>query len=143
MNLYNARYIVTISPELDKKLKDFNRIKSFGNFTIFLFENSSSDWVSTAAEYNIKQWRPYPIIEINNEEDDYIIVKIAYHPFWRAYIEGNEVPVIEDENNLIKIKLKKGSQIIVLKYESNKTIYILLSLFGLVSALYAFYFGVR
>ena len=143
MELYNAKYLISISPELSNKLNspEFKKIKSFNNFKIFSIDNDLN-FVETPATYKIKQWPISPIIEFNSEKPTSAIIKMAYHPFWKAYINDKEIEVL-NENNLIKINLDEGQQILELKYESNNLPYIVISLLTIIYAIYAIYFRIR
>jgi len=137
MELYNAKYLVLTE---NLELKNFTKLTS-NKFIIYELENFNSDWVETNANYEIKQLKP-PTIEIEAENETKILIKMAYHPFWKAYINAKEVE-INNNNYLMEINLEKGIYILELKYNPIKRLYILLSLMGLLSALYAGYSRIR
>ena len=136
MKAYNAKYLVSITPELTNKLTKLKKLNSSGGITILELENYNPEWALTSANYALKQWQPYPVFEINNnEENNIMMVKTAYHPYWRAYINDKEVEIF-NENNLIRINLEKGNYNRTLKYYPNKLIYMLLSLVGAAACIY-------
>jgi len=53
------------------------------------------------------------IIKGNFDDDEWVVFKEQYFPRWKATINGEEVPVISTNDNLILIKTIKGNKIIL------------------------------
>lgn len=112
MDLFNAAFIVTVEPELERKLKDSSRfsvVKRYGAFTIFRLLDARLSWVdfekeATLDNYDIENQKI--AFEISNKAvNNEARIKFAYHPFWKAMLNGRSANVFTDEYGLMRINL--------------------------------------
>lgn len=105
---FNSKYIVANTNDLKNLLDNsyqFELRKQFGRFSVYSLNNYIPAYFSAN---NAK-------IEVNkfeNEEMDFTIinattvdVKVQYHPYWSAFVDGQKVKIEKNEFNLMRINL--------------------------------------
>ena len=123
MSYYNAKYAVSAETTLKDKLtnsKLFNKEAEFGEFTVFALKDYDQTWVMVNdKDANVKIVKfEYENIEFElpiNGSITEIIVKMAYHPFWKAYVNSEPVEIrrlatgfkVFKTNGLISIRTDK------------------------------------
>jgi|WetSurMetagenome_2_1015567.scaffolds.fasta_scaffold48079_2 uncharacterized membrane protein len=112
LELFNAKYIVTLEPNLTKKLdqsKLFKKEKEISKFTIFSIIDYSPEWVifKNNVTYKILTYNDdRVIIKIsNNTENNTMLFKTQYHPYWHAVINNETVKISKDQHYLILLDL--------------------------------------
>ena len=140
LEIYNAKYIITLNNEWDNKLKNFKTLKEIyrsENYAVYDYETYKPEWIisKNKIDYTINNFNDQDIkIKINNlHQQNNIVIKIAEHPYWKAYINEKEIEVNSDENKLIKIEIPEGEYELDIKYQPRKIKYVLLSFIGLIS----------
>ena len=128
MKTFNAEFIVSCEPALQKKLQSsgyFTHAASFPPFSIFRVRGVECSEMFEFSE-------PVSLFNFNEERDDRIVmdfeniseentlqIKISYHPYWRAYINGNEVLINKNKNGLMEIDIfESGRMKLELEYSS-------------------------
>lgn len=94
---------------------------------------------SSDTRYNISVWKNNCIVmNIENySPDNLLLLKISWHPYWRAYIDDKEISVIMNKFGLMEIDLalKKGNIRLEVRYNSFNTFTVTVSLISLFFAL--------
>ena len=116
LGILNAKYIVSIEPKLQNKLRNlnsFNEVANFGNFSVFDFITYSPSWIlvdGISGNIELLEFKDGSIIfNFNNSKvPSEIVVKTQYHPYWKAYIDSIQTPVESNELGLIKLTLDKA-----------------------------------
>ena len=96
MSYYNSKYIVSVESVLEGKLKKSNLFKQetkFGELSIFTLKDYDPKWVRlNGNDIDVEMLKfEHENIEFDfttDKIDKQLIVKMAYHPFWRAYVNG-------------------------------------------------------
>ena len=137
---YNIRYLIAIDPNLKNRLdnsKNFKEIYGSENYKIYELNNYKSEYITSdkKIEYNILKFKDQEInIHIINKYDNNkIIIKIAEHPYWKAFIDGKELDITKDENELMSIKIPKGEYLLNIEYRPLKLEYIIISIITILS----------
>lgn len=142
MEVFNAKYIVALEPKLKNKLasiSDFKIIKRIDGFDIFEYTSLLPGWAyfsggndsgtsncETFDDYHIK------IAGYNKLKNNEIIVKVGYHPYWSASLNGKVASVVSGPFGLMSIKLAEtGRFTLDLRYNSKKAIPIAVSIVSL------------
>lgn len=69
-------------------------------------------------------------INCNITNNKLLYLSQNHHPNWKAFVDGKEQKIIENNHGLISISLPKGTHQIMFKYESNWCIYLLIISLG-------------
>lgn len=126
LEYYNARYIVTVEPGLKGMLTGsnlFENLATFGDFDIFEVRNFNGDWIYSEKPISFK------VLELdgnnasfeleNGATDNGAVIKIGYHPLWKASLNGMRVSISADQYGMIKINLpEKGKFLLRLHFRS-------------------------
>ncbi len=139
LETYNTKYIVAITNELKNKLEEFKILKKVyksKNYEVYEYFEYEPEWIShnKNISYEIKKLGSQEIIiNINNKHpENFIIVKIAEHPYWKARINKQEIEIEPDENKMMKLKIPQGEYNITLRYEPRKFKHIIFSFAALI-----------
>ncbi len=127
LKLYNAKHIVSSESVLKNKLGDselFVNDVNFGNFSIFSLQNYAPTWIrinGVDVEASVisleNENKIFGINSSSNYSD--ILVKVAYHPYWKASINGEEVKIMRSDKGFIILATNKiGNLTLVLEYKS-------------------------
>ena len=154
MNLVNARYIVSCEEKLQSKLSDsdlFILIKSYPPFTIFVLKNKEQiklyEFSVSGTECEITELKDnHMVFNIKNPvSDNLMLLKITWHPYWKAFINKKEVFISRSQFGMMEITLpEKGNIQIELRYNSFNPLTVFISLFFLLFSIAGFiYFYVR
>lgn len=144
MKHFNAGYIITAEKRLRDKLKKsrfFTEEKIYGLFSIFRLKDFESQWVTFKwpAEYEMINFDDQHLIfDISNKDaDNEALIKVAYHPFWNAHLNGVRVKIDQDTYGFMKIMLPEPGQLSLdLSFNSFKPVWVLVSLISLATALF-------
>ena len=145
MGVFNAGHVVTVEPDLEKMLDRselFSKKASFGIFNIFKLNGFQKNWIDFTEDAD------YETVKLDNQHVTFLIrnesnnntatVKIAYHPFWRAYISGKRADVEQNKHSLMQVFLpEKGFYRIDLIFNSFNPFFVILSLFSIMFAIIA------
>ncbi len=128
MRIFNAHYIVSCEEELKSKLEGSSLfILKFSSppFTIFEIKDkekiSWTEFSYNEIEYNILKWTDSNIVlKINNSfTDNQMLLKVLWHPYWKAYIDGNEISIGRNQFGMIMVDLPdKKDMTFELRYSS-------------------------
>ncbi len=124
MNYFNARYIVSVEPKLYKKLgssRAFAQEEKFGELSIFRLIDFDSGWITFTkkARCEVLDLGGQSLkIRIDNESvDNMAEIKVAWHPFWQARLNGKPVAVTKGDYGMMRVALpKKGRYELGLSY---------------------------
>ena len=101
MSHFNAGHIVTVEHDLGNMLGKsdlFSKEADFGIFSIFKLKEFTSEWISFKddADYKIEKFENQRLIfnVWNEDTDNKAFIKVAYHPFWRAELNGKPANII-------------------------------------------------
>lgn len=136
---YNIKYIIAIEPNLKEKIKSINEfkiIKEIEPYTIFEFTNYEPSWLSSTKEIQkeIKFVNNQKILikVINEYQENILNIKIAYHPYWKAYKNNQEIQIFPSKDLTMDIPLEKEEQEIILKYDSFKRKNVMISILTII-----------
>lgn len=134
MKLVNAKYIVTLEDKLDSKIsksKLFKKEYNTTNYNLYSLKEYKPEWFSYNGtfEYNITKFKNQEFaFDYKTDADKEVMLKISYHPYWHAYLDGKEVKINRSKEDLMIFDLEKGEHEIILTYKPVKISYIILSL---------------
>src|SRR3989344_3539809 len=138
LKMLNVKYIIAIEPKLKEKLEssnNFKKEKSIRRFDIYSLEDYDPEWVEFKypTEYEITNFESQNInIEINNKGSNEVLIKVANNPYWKAYVNGNEVEIEDNGFGLMNIGLENAEKIsLKLEYNPRKPVYIAITIFGI------------
>ena len=139
MRDFNAGYIVSVEPKLKTKLDKsglFSRETGFSAFSVFRLKDFKSKWIDFkgSADYkNLKLDNQSVKINIENKSaNNETFIKIAYHPFWRARLNGEPIKIHQGKYSLMKIYLpKEGFYKLNLSFNSFNPFWVAVSLVSL------------
>lgn len=139
MQYFNARYIVSVEPNLKSKLSKshlFLEEEEFGNFTIFRLEDFKTGWISFKedAEYRTIAFENQRLVfDIQNKTiNNQAFIKVAYHPFWQALLNEKPGTIEQDRYGLMKISLpEKGFYRLGLTFDSFNPLWVIVSISSL------------
>lgn len=142
MEYFNSSYIVTVEPDLRNKLETsdiFVKEARMGPFDIFRLKNPIEKWIAFTkeGEYKIDEFTDEKVVvDIhNNSVDNEAFIKIAYHPMWKAALNGKSVPIKHDAHSLMKIELpEKGDFRLELAFNSFSPVLVSFSFLSFLSA---------
>lgn len=60
------------------------------------------------------------VVDSNSESDNLLLLE-SYSPGWKAYVDGNEIPLLRKD--FLNVRLHKGNKTYIFKYHSNKFIW--------------------
>ena len=128
MDAFNAGHIISVEPNLENMLGKselFSKEARRGIFSIFRLKNFKSKWITfekDAAYENFELENQRISFDIvNKDAGNEVFVKVAYHPFWQARLDGIPVKVEQDGKRygLMKVSLpEKGSYELELSFNS-------------------------
>lgn len=110
---YNCKYIVSVEPKLEAQLERsdlFERQHTINDFSIFCLKEYEPSWIEFSdnkTSYEIIRVNEYEWdIKVNNTaRENTMLVKTRYHPYWSAYINGEEIPIRRSSEELINVKI--------------------------------------
>ena len=150
MKDFNSRFIVSSEPVLREKLQNsnlFNNEQNFGQFSVFGLNDFTSRWVEFKYKDTNSDWVRFEDqlleLNINNKNaNNWARIQVAFHPYWKARLNGKFVPIESGKYGLIKVFLEEtGILRLKLSYDSKKRIPFIISSLSLVSALGVLIFG--
>jgi hypothetical protein len=128
MKLFNGHYIVSCEDNLRNKLSISNLFllkSSFPPFTVFEVKNKNSitlfEFNHIGTKYDILSWKDnHMVLNIENPaENNTMLLKITWHPYWKAFINNKEAAVSRNQIGFMEINLpEKGNLKVELKYNS-------------------------
>ncbi len=117
MNRFNCKYIVSVEPLLKNKLDNsglFAGEKEYGSFSIFRLNDFKGGWIDFEkdASYNTIEFEDQRLkFQIwNNSSDNKAVIKVAYHPLWRGYLNNNPAAIGQDTYSLMTISLPAAGE---------------------------------
>lgn len=112
MGYFNSRYIVSVEPKLRQKLSNsklFSKEENFGVFHIFKSRGIPDGWIS------FERSAAYKTVKFENQDLEFdiwnksprneVLIKVSYHPFWRAWLNEKPVKINRDKYSLMKVAL--------------------------------------
>jgi hypothetical protein len=139
MDDFNAGYIVSVEPDLASKLDEsglFHREEAFGSFSIFRLKDFTNGWINFKkdADYKTTTFENQRVtFDIwNKSVNNQAFIKVAYHPFWKARLNGRVVEIKQDKYSLMGIPLpEKGIYELILEFDSFNPFWVAVSLIAL------------
>jgi hypothetical protein len=143
MNYFNAKYIVSVEPDLKDKLESsplFFREQEYGSFTVFRLDDFNGGWIKFKgdAEYEIKTFENQKLefLVRNKTPDNEAFLKVAYHPLWRARLNDAPIKIKGDRYGLMKISLpERGLYRLELAFTSFNRLWAMVSFLAFAGAL--------
>ncbi|OGW83032.1 MAG: hypothetical protein A2987_01730 [Omnitrophica bacterium RIFCSPLOWO2_01_FULL_45_10] len=150
MENFNAGYIVGVEPNLKNKLDGsqlFFKEREFGPFNVYRLKGFSPAWISFEKDASYKTLlldnQDLVFYIWNGSVDNKANIKVAYHPLWKAWINGQPVKIEQGKYGLMKISLpKEGSYRLELSFNSFNLFWTSISSIGVVIGLIIIW-GVR
>ena len=140
MDNFNSGYLVTVEPSLRNKLRtseSFIEEAHFGPFSIFGLKNPKGGWITFEKEASCKtpeldnQSAKFHIW--NKSTENQAIIKISYHPLWRAWLNNKPVRIKQGKYELMEISLPdEGFYRLKLLFSSFNPLWVSVSLSSLV-----------
>jgi 6-pyruvoyl-tetrahydropterin synthase related domain len=143
---YNIKYVVSCGLFLKGKLEGsglFNKEFESGSFAIFSLSDEffTPEWarlwpreLGTISKAEVFRDR----IEVDLETSaggTKLLIKMAHHPFWKAYIDCGPAAISMTETGLMELAdLPGGKHLVVLKFRPVNTLCIVLAAIGLIGA---------
>lgn len=147
LKAYNIKHVVAVEQKLKNRLsssKNFKVVYRSQDYIVFEFLNYSPEWLSydKKIEYDIKEFDAQNIdVKIkNNLEDNKAALKVAYHPYWKAFVDDRELVLAPNEYDLISFVLPKGDYELNFVYDSVKLPHVIVSVFALLIVILLFTF---
>jgi len=133
MNLVNARYIVAVEPNLKNRLGDSLFVKRFNttHLSIFELKDYKPEWIETDGFYKLNKFKDNEI-EFYIENATYALVKMQYHPYWKAYLNDKEIKVDKNKDSLIILNVDEINGNLKLSYSSRNLLGIILTILGFI-----------
>ncbi len=137
MNRFNAGYIVTVEPNLEdmlSKSKLFSKEKNINVFNIFKLKQFTGKWIefeNGEARYEIEKFEnQLLVINIwNTAPNNKAFIKTAYHPMWKATLNGKPIGIKPGKYNLMEVSLlDEGLCQLILSFNSRNTFWVTISL---------------
>jgi hypothetical protein len=128
MRKLNCKYVVAVSKQLITRLERVSFLKKVLVLDMgVVFENTVmspafaySENRGTSVRFTEDSVHQYEL-QLDGSSGELIHISMAYHPGWKAYVDGAPVPVV-DEDELVELRLaKSGPQKILLRYEIERT----------------------
>ncbi len=121
LKTYNAMYFVTSEKHLDDKLassESFRKNVTYGSFSIFSLENYSPTWIringQDANSKVIKTEIEHKKFSFHiTDKNSLITVKITYHPYWKAYLNGRKVETGRNDFGMIELASDENGDIML------------------------------
>mgnify|MGYP001574392159 CR=1 FL=1 len=144
MRLFNGGFIVSCEKTLEGILINsdiFSLEKKFGRFSVFRLREFVPGWALFKEKNTAFRWVVFKDESLklniqNNQPDNWIGIKVAFHPYWKAYINGKVAPIRPDEHYMMKIQLPEtGNLELELFYSSKKMMPLLVSVSSLLLVL--------
>ncbi|MFC1667376.1 6-pyruvoyl-tetrahydropterin synthase-related protein [Candidatus Omnitrophota bacterium] len=144
MKRVNAEYMVSCEENLERKLlhsENFYHERGFGRFNVFRLKNFTPAWVDfkdRGTNFRLVRFENRLLeMDIQNKNSSNLAkVKVSFHPYWKAYLNGKPVFLESDELGLMKIPLREtGDLKLKLYYDSKKIAPLFISLASLMAAL--------
>lgn len=90
-----------------------------------------------------RESKGHVVLEGEFRKGDWIVFKEEYFPRWSAYMDGDEIPVVSSDNEMLLIKTDEGSRIeLIYRQLSFERAMALISLLGLLAMIsYLAFFG--
>ena len=143
MQHFNAGHIVTVEPGLKRMLgrsELFSKEATFGIFNIFKLKEFQNNWVdfTKKAGYETLKFDSQHVTFLirNDSGGNAMRTKVAYHPFWRAYLNSRQIEIRQDEHSLMQVSLPdKGFYRLDLVFNSFNPLLTAVSVLGVLAAL--------
>ena len=128
---YNIKYLVVVESNLKNKLAGsdfFESVKKFEHFEIFAVKNFVSEVVESNRElqYQITKFDDHEIVMqiLNVYENNEVSIKVSYHPYWHAFVNGKELLGLRANSfGIMKIALPAGNYELRLAYVPTKLVW--------------------
>lgn len=90
---------------------------------VILVENNKKDLktsnIEDGDEVTITDYKPESIeLKVNLVSDGYLVLSEHYYPSWKAYVDGEEVPILRANYLFRAITLKEGEHLVKFKFNS-------------------------
>ena len=147
MMLVNTQYIVSSNGKLKSKLAGSNLFKQdFSNnrFAVFSLKGYNPEWFSHPDNlfYRMIAFDDNIILfSYNSTYQSDILVKVTYHPYWKAFVDDKEVKVSRSADNLMMVSLPQGSHDVMFSYDPFRWSYLIVTLITLMGCVFVLLFA--
>ncbi|MEW6062903.1 MAG: hypothetical protein AB1571_00840 [Nanoarchaeota archaeon] len=133
MKLVNAKYIVAVEKNLKNKLRNDKFIEKINTTYLSIFElkDYRPEWIETDGTYKLNKFKDNEI-GFYIENATYALVKMQYHPYWKAGLDNKTLKINKNENNLMILDVDEMKGNVKLNYSSKNILGIILTLIGLI-----------
>ncbi|MBR9678274.1 MAG: hypothetical protein GOU97_03225 [Nanoarchaeota archaeon] len=117
---FNIKKVISWTPEFTEFLQNNKELELTGviddNYYIFYYKNAENSFVTPSEKTNLNSWNPISIT-VDLEEETNIILKSHYAPQFKAFIDGNEIPIEKTEDyEFMKMTVPAGNHSINIKW---------------------------
>ena len=130
---FNIKYVIAVEPILQNKLNNSNYkiLKQTEHLKLFEINNYNASWFIFQGKVDIIYFGSQEVrFSTSSVASSELIFKMAYHPYWKAYVDNKEVKVFSDED-LIALDVPAGNHVIVLHFEPKNWLHISISFIAL------------
>ena len=134
MEIYNLKYAIAVSKELQERLEASNLFtieKEFETYKIYILKEYTPSWIASEQLVEVQEFtlaEQTMDFTVDNPVNQQVIVKFAYHPYWKAFMDGVEIPLGTNEWYLMSLQLQEGIHQIHLEYAPKNTAVNIISL---------------
>ncbi len=146
MVAFNAKYALVVEPGLEKRFSGSLFVEEYskGDLSVYSLKDYTPDWVDFNVPSNhnttiVDDWNIFVSFDSpvpNNE----VFVKFAYHPYWKAYVDGNNLPVVRNSYEMITVYVPEGTHTLLLTYNPIKLYYLIVTLITLIGCVFVLLF---
>ncbi len=127
---FNIKYILAVEPSLQEKLTSLNYpvLKQTKHLKLFEVTGYDPSWFFFEGTAKLVSFESQKVkFSTESGKESQLIFKMAYHPYWKAYVDGKEKSVASEEG-LISLNIPKGIHQVELSFEPKKNAQILMSI---------------
>jgi len=144
--LFNCKYALAVEPLLESKFSNDLFVKEYqsGDFSIFSVKGYNPDWVvfNHTSPHNVTMLDDWNImINFNSSvPDNEVFVKFAYHPYWKAYLDGSPLEISRNSYEMMTLHVPQGSHTVLLAYNPIRLSYLIITLITAFFSLFVLFF---
>jgi uncharacterized membrane protein YfhO len=137
MMLVNSKYLVAVNDELKDKMYRsaiFKEEYSNNRFSVFSVNNYTSEWLSYDDDFDYRMVSfddNLVLFSYNSTSPKEVLVKVTYHPYWRAFVDNQEIDIGVSTDNLMVLELAPGRHDVLLSYQPFRPLYLIVTLITL------------
>lgn len=127
MKVFNIGYVIAVEGKLKKLLTDseyFEAVYTSENYKIFKVKESVPSLVEGHGVEVVSYGEQRVRLKVLENHARIVTVKIAYHPYWKALRDSEELQLVEDENKLMSVVLPEGAYDMDVVYKPRNWVFI-------------------